>query len=53
MTAANIISATTITAVWVGLGGDPPDRGRARAFYRNGENPQAVAINEAKGCWYD
>jgi hypothetical protein len=53
MTAADIIRTTTITEVWIGLGGDPPVRNRARAFYRDGDNPQAVFLNEAKRCWYD
>jgi hypothetical protein len=53
MTAADIIRATTITAVWVGLGGDPPVHNRARAFYRNGDNPQAVLLDDAKGRWFD
>ena len=53
MTAADIIGATTITQVWVAQGGDPPKHGRARAFFRNGDNPQAVSLNDAKGCWYD
>ncbi len=53
MTAADIIRSTSITAVWAGLGGDPPERGRARAFYRDGDNPHAVSLSDAKGCWYD
>jgi hypothetical protein len=53
MTAAAIIGSTTITAVWVGLGGDPSVHHRARAFYRDGDNPQTVLLNDAKGCWYD
>jgi len=53
MTAADIVRSTTITAVWVGLGGDPPVHNRARAFYRNGDNPEAVLLNDAKGRWFD
>jgi hypothetical protein len=49
-----IIAASSITAVWIALGGDRPTKfGRTRAFYRDGSNPQAVSLNEAKGCWYD
>lgn len=35
------------------MGGDPPEHGRARAFYRNGDNRHAVSLNDSKGCWYD
>jgi hypothetical protein len=50
---AYIIGATTITHVWLALGGPEPKRGRAPAFYRNGDNPQTVSLNDAKQCWYD
>ena len=50
---AEIISRRPITEVWGELGGDPPRRGRARAFQRNGDNPFAVSLNDAKGCWFD
>jgi len=53
MTAVDIIAATTITATWVGLGGDLPRHGRARAFYRNGDNPQAVSFDDREGTWFD
>lgn len=53
MTARDIIAATAITAAWVGLGGDPPQYGRARAFYRHGDNPQAVSLDDRKGIWFD
>lgn len=53
MTGATIISATSITRVWIALGGDPPIRGRARAFYRDGDNPQAVSLDNEKGVWWD
>ncbi len=50
---ATIVTAVTISQVFVALGGDPPKRGRARAFYRNGDNAQAVSLDDAKGCWFD
>ena len=53
MTAGYVVASTTITKVWLALGGDPPKRGRARAFYRDGVNRQSVALSEAKGCWFD
>jgi hypothetical protein len=31
----------------------PPKRSRARAFYRDGNNQQAVSLNDVKGCWFD
>ena len=34
-----IIFSQPISAVWKALGGDPPRRGRASAFYRKGDNP--------------
>jgi hypothetical protein len=53
VSAGYIVRATTIGRVWIALGGDPPKRGRARAFYRDGTNPQAVSLNDSKGCWFD
>ena len=53
MTAVDLIAATTISRVFVGLGGDEPKSGRARAFYRDGDNRHAVSLNDARGCWYD
>ena len=50
---AEIISMRPISEVWVALGGDPPKRGRARAFDRNGDNPFAVSLNVEKVCWFD
>ena len=48
-----IISRRPISGVWVALGGDPPKRGRTRAFFRDGENNSAVSLNDTKGCWID
>ena len=53
MKCTEIIGAVSITDVFVGLGGDQPKNGHARAFWRDGDNPQAVSLNDAKGCWYD
>jgi len=53
MNAGSIVAATTITKVWLALGGDPPKRGRARAFYRDGNNQQAVSLSDSKGAWFD
>jgi len=53
MTPAYIITATTLTNVWVALGGDIPKHGRARAFYRKGDNQQAVVLDNQKRCWFD
>ncbi|MEO8051434.1 MAG: hypothetical protein ABI833_13535, partial [Acidobacteriota bacterium] len=53
VSAAGIVHATTITAVWLALRGDPPKRGRARAFFRGGDNPLAISLNDARGCWFD
>jgi hypothetical protein len=53
MNATDIIASTNITNVWLGLGGDPPKRGRARAFYRDGNNQQAVSLDDSKGAWFD
>ena len=53
MTAVEIVEARPISQVFIALGGDPPKRGRARAFWRDGDNPQAISLNDSKGCWYD
>jgi hypothetical protein len=53
MNAAEIVGSTSITKVWETLGGDRPKHGRAPAFYRNGDNPQAVSLDDRKGIWFD
>jgi len=53
MTAAEIVQSVRISQVWRALGGAEPVRGRACAFWRGGDNPQAVALDDEKGCWYD
>lgn len=53
MTIDDIIFSQPISAIWTALGGDAPRRGRARAFYRKGDNPDAVSLNDEKGCWHD
>ena len=53
MTVTAILKSVRISDVWRALGGPEPVRGRACAFYRDGDNPQAVALDDEKGCWYD
>ena len=48
-----LIAAKPISEVWIALGGPPPKRGRARAFFRDGDNPFAVSLNDANGVWFD
>lgn len=47
------LSSVHILDVWRALGGPEPKRGRAPAWWRDGDNPQAVSLNEEKGCWHD
>jgi hypothetical protein len=49
----HIIFSQPISVVWKALGGDPPRRGRARAFYRGSDNPTAISLNDEKNCWHD
>jgi hypothetical protein len=53
MNVDHIIFSQPISAIWKALGGDAPRRGRARAFYREGDNRVAVSLNDEKGCWHD
>ena len=53
MTAGEIVALQPISSVWVELGGDAPKHGRASAFFRDGNNPQAVSLNDDKGAWFD
>jgi hypothetical protein len=52
-TAADVVRSTPISTVFAWLGGDPPKRGRARAFWRDGDNQQAVSLSDAKAAWFD
>lgn len=53
MTAAEIIGVRPISEIWMALGGEEPKHGRARAFWRKGDNPQSVSVSDAKGAWFD
>jgi len=53
MSINHIIFSQPISAIWEALGGATPRRGRASAFYRKGDNPGAVSLNDEKGCWHD
>jgi hypothetical protein len=50
--ANQILSRVTISQVWCALGGDPPKRGRASAFWRVTRDLN-VSLNDAKGAWFD
>lgn len=52
MNAGEICALRPISEVWQALGGDPPRHGRARAFFRDGDNLQAVSLNDGKGAWF-
>lgn len=52
MTFGEITSRVRISEVYVALGGQPPKRGRARAFWRGGDG-QNVVLNDKKGVWFD
>ena len=47
------LDSVRILEVWRALGGPELRRGRAPAFWRSGDNPQAIAVHAEKGCWYD
>ena len=47
------LDSVRILEVWRALGGTELRRGRAPAFWRSGDNPQAIAVHAEKGCWYD
>jgi len=51
-TAEEILSRTTISQVWIALGGDPPKGSRAKAFWRKSRDPN-VSVNDTKNCWFD
>lgn len=53
MNVDQIIFLAPISVIWKALGGDAPRRGRARAFYRGGDNPGAISLSDEKGCWHD
>ena len=51
-TATETLDRTRICDVWVTLGGSKLHHGRGRAFWRGGDG-YSVAVNQAKGLWYD
>ena len=50
---SEIVAAVPITAVFVELGGQRPQHGRAARFWCSGDNPHAISLNDEKACWYD
>ncbi len=48
-----ILSQVRISEVWCALGGCELHRGRGRAFWRGGDNPDAVSVNDSKNAFYD
>jgi hypothetical protein len=53
MTATEIATLRPISEVWQALGGDAPVRGRAKAFFRDGDNPQTISLSDEKMCFFD
>ncbi|MEK7752846.1 MAG: hypothetical protein AAB654_13075 [Acidobacteriota bacterium] len=51
--ASEIVERARISEVWTALGGDPPRRGRAQAFWRQHADGLNVSLNDAKGAWFD
>ncbi len=47
------LHSINIGELWAALGGSPIRQGRARAFWRNGDNPTAVSIDQERGRWFD
>ena len=47
--------ATTrrLSSIVAALVGPEVKHGRCRAWWRGGDNPTSVSIDEEKGCWYD
>ena len=52
MTSGDLIERSSITEVWHALGGGPLRRGRAQAFWRNGDSDN-VALDEDRSIWFD
>jgi hypothetical protein len=48
----DILSRVTISRVWIALGGHPPKRNRASAFWRKTRDPN-ISLSDSKGAWYD
>ena len=48
-----LISRTRISKVVPALGGPKPKDGRCRAWWRGGDNPTSVALDDQQGLWYD
>jgi hypothetical protein len=51
MTASDLISHVSISAVFCALGGEVPRHGRACAFWRKGDGLN-VSLSDDKGCWH-
>ncbi|MEK7751249.1 MAG: hypothetical protein AAB654_04985 [Acidobacteriota bacterium] len=49
---AEVVERARISEVWQALGGAAPKRGRARAWWRDGDG-LSVSLSDDKGAWYD
>jgi hypothetical protein len=52
MTPSEIVARISISTLWRELGGGEIRRGRARAFWRDGDGWN-ISLNDAKGAWFD
>ena len=52
-TLAELLDRVPISELVGALGGPALRNGRCRAWYRGGENPTSLSIDEQRGCWYD
>lgn len=48
-----LLGQTRISDIVRALGGPEPKGGRCAAWYRGGDNPTALSLDDGKGVWYD
>lgn len=48
-----LLGRARISDIVLALGGPEPKRGRCAAWFRGGDNPTALSLDDEKGVWYD
>ncbi len=52
-TPAELVAQTRLSGLIPALGGSKVIRGRTTAFYRGGDNPTSLSIDDSRGVWQD
>ena len=53
MARADVLDGAKLSEIVAALGGGPVEKGRCRAWYRDGDNPGSLALDDKRGVFFD